>query len=118
MGVMTTVGPKISRRSAAKGLALGAGFTILSSSFGNTIAGAVVQNDGPVATTNAGKVRGFIDKDIHVFKGIPYGADTGPRRLMRPIPPEPWNGIREALQFGPRAPQDYPPSKVSAAGTG
>jgi hypothetical protein len=54
---------------------------------GAKIAAAVP--DGPVATTGAGTVRGFIDKEIHVFKGIFYGADTAPRRFMAPIPPQP-----------------------------
>ena len=105
---------KISRRSAAKGLVLGAGFSFLASSIGMKIAAAAI-SDGPVAATSAGKVRGFIDKDIHVFKGIPYGADTAPRRFMAPIPPPPWTGIRPALQFGPRAPQLRPPAHVSPA---
>ena len=29
-----------------------------------------------VATTHSGKIRGSVDQGIHVFKGIPYGADT------------------------------------------
>jgi para-nitrobenzyl esterase len=52
--------------------------------------------EGPVAKTNAGKIRGFIDDDIHVFKRISYGADTAPRRFMKPIPPEPWSGCQRA----------------------
>jgi para-nitrobenzyl esterase len=97
-------------------LVLGAGSTFISSSLRNTIAVAALDN-GSVATKSAGLVRGFIDNSIHVFKGIPYGADTGPRRFMAPIPPEPWIGIRPAPQFGPRAPQIRPPARVYAAGS-
>jgi para-nitrobenzyl esterase len=107
---------EISRRFAIKGLVMSAGLNFVPFSFNNSIAAAPV-NDGPVAGTNAGKVRGFIDDEIFVFKGVPYGADTAPRRFRAPIPPVPWAGVRPALQFGPRAPQDYPPSSVSAAGT-
>jgi para-nitrobenzyl esterase len=30
----------------------------------------------PIAMTMAGRVRGRVDQDINIFKGIPYGADT------------------------------------------
>jgi para-nitrobenzyl esterase len=59
----------------------------------------------PVATTTAGKVRGLFDGSLSIFKGIPYGADTGPRRFQPPVPPTPWKDIRNALAFGHTAPQ-------------
>ena len=59
----------------------------------------------PEAETSTGRIRGYIDHGINVFKGIPYGADTAPRRFMASVPPAPWVGIRDATTFGPRAPQ-------------
>src|SRR5690242_10956932 len=62
-------------------------------------------NDSPIASTTYGKVRGYSDKNVNVFKGIPYGADTSTRRFMAPIPPEKWNDVREAVEYGPSSPQ-------------
>ncbi|MDR3792556.1 MAG: carboxylesterase family protein [Terracidiphilus sp.] len=59
----------------------------------------------PVASLVSGRVRGALDHGLIVFKGIPYGADTAPHRFMPPLPPTPWTGVRDALDFGPRAPQ-------------
>jgi para-nitrobenzyl esterase len=60
-----------------------------------------------VASTNYGKVRGFILRDIHHFLGIPYGADTtGENRFMPPKKPEPWTEIFPAIWWGNSAPQN------------
>lgn len=54
----------------------------------------------------AGKVRGRMDAGIATFKGIPYAAPPfGENRFGPPAAPAPWDGIRDALAFGPTAPQ-------------
>jgi len=108
--------PQITRRAAIKGLAIGAGYALASSQT-RLIAAPVASAPTLIATTHAGKVSGFIDREIVAFKGIPYGADTAPRRFMKAVPPGPWTGIRLAVAFGPRAPQPRPPARVSAAGS-
>ena len=59
----------------------------------------------PVAATNSGVVRGFIDEGVFVFKGISYGDDTAKRRFQPPTRPLPWVGVRDAVAFGPQSPQ-------------
>ncbi|MGZ5986354.1 MAG: carboxylesterase/lipase family protein [Caulobacteraceae bacterium] len=59
----------------------------------------------PLARTRAGAIRGYLDGGISVFKGVPYGADTGPRRFQPPVPPAPWAEVREATAYGPASPQ-------------
>ena len=59
-----------------------------------------------IAVTSAGKVRGTILGDVKIFRGIPYGADTGGKnRFMPPVKPQPWTVTRDALAYGPSAPQ-------------
>jgi para-nitrobenzyl esterase len=69
------------------------------------IVGATLVADSPIASTRHGKVRGYVDNAINVFKGIRYGADTSTRRFMPPLPPEPWPDVRDALAYGPASPQ-------------
>jgi para-nitrobenzyl esterase len=64
--------------------------------------GVIIASDAAtVAETTAGKIRGFKRNGIYIFKGVPYGASTaGSNRFMPPAKPEPWPGIRNALQYG------------------
>src|ERR1035441_9315197 len=51
-----------------------------------------------IATTQYGKVRGFVDGGVFTFKGIPYGQDTGGENRWLPAkPPKAWNGEYPAL---------------------
>jgi para-nitrobenzyl esterase len=61
----------------------------------------IASDTATIAETTAGKIRGFRRNGIYIFKGVPYGASTaGARRFMPPVKPEPWTGIRNALQYG------------------
>lgn len=70
--------------------------------------------DSPLTDTTAGQLRGAFQKGVAVFKGIPYAADTsGPRRFLPPQAVTPWAGVRDALAYGPRAPQlDAPRTRI------
>ncbi|MFG3137343.1 carboxylesterase/lipase family protein [Streptomyces sp. NPDC048211] len=59
-----------------------------------------------IATTCQGKVRGRVREGIATFLGIPYAAAPfGAHRFRAPAPVEPWEGLRDALAYGPTAPQ-------------
>jgi para-nitrobenzyl esterase len=113
----------ISRRTCIKGAILG-GVALLagkdtlssaqtpgaptsnSSATGSTAVKAPVTISHPVVETGSGKVRGFINRGVWGFRGIPYGASTtGENRFMPPQKPEPWAGVRNCLFYGHAAPQ-------------
>ncbi|WP_075737000.1 carboxylesterase/lipase family protein [Streptomyces acidiscabies] len=57
--------------------------------------------------TPAGTVRGSRENGLAVFRGIPYARPpVGDLRFAAPRPPEPWDGVRDALAFGPPVPQE------------
>jgi Carboxylesterase family len=63
-------------------------------------------------------IRGVAIDGINVFRGIPYGAPTsGTNRFMPAAKPAVWTGTRDALAFGPTAPQTADNSGTTAVGS-
>ena len=62
------------------------------------------------ADTPAGRIRGRVNNGTHAFLAVPYGAPTGGQgRFRPPVPPAPWLGVRDALEFGDQCPQSHFP---------
>ena len=60
----------------------------------------------PRARLSYGTVSGTTTNGIHCFKGIPYAAPpVGEARFRAPMPPVPWTGVRECVEFGRSAMQ-------------
>jgi para-nitrobenzyl esterase len=60
----------------------------------------------PIINTHSGKIRGIVEGDIFIFKGIPYAAPpVGEYRWRPPQPVIPWEGVRDASEFGPNCAQ-------------
>ncbi|RZA34814.1 MAG: carboxylesterase/lipase family protein [Lysobacteraceae bacterium] len=57
------------------------------------------------ARTRSGKILGLRNGELHVFRGIPYGADTATHRFQPPRRETPWHDARDATTFGASAPQ-------------
>jgi para-nitrobenzyl esterase len=58
-----------------------------------------------VVQTQNGAFRGQTADDITAFKGVPYAAPPfGAWRFAAPQPPQRWDGVRDAVAFGPTAP--------------
>ncbi|HEY1240224.1 MAG TPA: carboxylesterase/lipase family protein [Bryobacteraceae bacterium] len=80
--------------------------TLLSPGLSRLRAAAKTDASGSVVETTAGKIRGAMQDKVHALKGIPYAASTeGAGRFMPPAKPQPWTGVRDALQFGAASPQ-------------
>jgi para-nitrobenzyl esterase len=78
-------------------LAAGAGLTVPT--------GVFAAPRSVVARTTYGPVRGTREGETLVFKGVRYGADTGPRRFRPPVPPRPWTRPLDATAYGAASPQ-------------
>ena len=60
----------------------------------------------PLVETSYGKLRGTEEREVTVFRGIPFARPpVGPLRFRAPERPAGWAGVRDAIRFGPAAPQ-------------
>ncbi len=68
--------------------------------------GVVASPTDAVVETTAGKVKGYTRNKIFTFKGIPYAESTGgANRFMPPVKIAKWQGVKNALVYGPICPQ-------------
>lgn len=81
----------------------------------------------PVVATPSGALRGTARDGVGRFLGIPFAASPdGERRFAPPAPEPAWSGVRDAVGYGPAAPQsddvpreamfDLPPHAWAEAG--
>jgi para-nitrobenzyl esterase len=48
-----------------------------------------------------GKLKGYRENEVTIFKGVPYAGDvSGRNRFLKAGPVEPWSGVRDALRLG------------------
>ncbi len=66
---------------------------------------------GHTIQTKYGALRGQARDGVVSFLGVPYASPpTGALRFRAPAPPQPWEGVRDAFEYGPTPPKpDYPP---------
>ena len=66
------------------------------------VSGPITTGDDCIVTITSGQIRGYNDDGIYTFKGVPYARAE---RFMPPQDPEPWEGVRKTLVYGPQAMQ-------------
>ena len=70
----------------------------------------------PEVSITSGRVRGRVEHGNAVFRGIPFAKPPlFDLRFQPPVPPERWDGVRDAAEFGPQAPQAVFPGTPEAA---
>ena len=69
------------------------------------VTAASLNGEDPLAVTDLGKVEGFVEDGVLVFKGVRYGADTAPVRFAAPAEAAAWEDVHPAKAFGDTCPQ-------------
>ena len=66
-------------------------------------------SDVAVTDTESGKVRGYIENGVYIYKGIPYAKA---KRFEAAVKPDAWQGVRSSTMYGPVAPLLTPTTSV------
>jgi para-nitrobenzyl esterase len=54
-----------------------------------------------ISETSYGKIKGYRENGVNIFKGVPYaGKVSGERRFRRPAPLESWDGVKDTIALG------------------
>ena len=73
----------------------------------------MTQHPDPIVTIAPGRVRGSWRGGSAAFLGVPFAqAPVGDLRFAAPVPPEPWDGVRDALAYGATAKRERPGEKT------
>jgi para-nitrobenzyl esterase len=59
----------------------------------------------PEVQIGSGRLRGVLDQGVRTFRGVPYAAP--PLRFALPQAAPPWQGTRDASEYGPWCPQPF-----------
>jgi carboxylesterase type B len=71
-----------------------------------------------ITSTTIGDLRGTVEDDLCVFRGVPYAAaPVGALRWRSAQPHLGWTGLREATSYGPSAPQPWRPGGMPPVGS-
>jgi para-nitrobenzyl esterase len=69
----------------------------------------------PEVSITSGRVRGRVEHGNAVFRGMPFAKPPlFGLRFRAPVPPDPWDGVRDAAEFGPPCPQEVFPEAPGA----
>lgn len=73
------------------------------------IAPTLLKTKNPIVNTDKGKIAGYLEGNIQIFKGIPFAAPPiGKLRWKAPEAVTAWKGIKNCQSFGPSPIQTAP----------
>lgn len=96
------------RRGADARMVLACATLALGAALAGPAGAAPAPTPSAVVETSHGPIQGLLEDGVAAFKGIPYGAPpTGGQRFLAPQPPEPWDDVLVAADYGAPAMQMY-----------